>query len=244
MNAKIILLMIVGFSMCILAACNWTVGDCYPREEWVKGEGAGGPVGPSVPVFTSVASGDFGAEPPSGPEYGSERKIQCNKTDSEEEEEEEEESPSDSSERPTASPTSPPDPCQQSGTPTMGCTGVKPIDPRAFDFVTIVAYDGTSVAGGWQEAKAKLFFGHNIEGDDACMIHIGMPLRSELWGNIPADKAARISADVANFVLEVMYKKEGGDDLPPGIFCSRFKGKVDFHFKNDYKGLGAQVRNP
>ncbi|WP_437895664.1 hypothetical protein [Sorangium sp. So ce124] len=144
MNAKRIPLIIVGFAICILAACNWTVGDCYPREDWVKGEGAGGPVGPPVPVFTSVASGDFGAEPPEG----GERKIQCNKTEDEEEEEEEA--------RPTPSPEKPADPCQQSGAPSMGCTGTKPIDPRAFNFVTIVADDGT--VSGWQEAKANLFF--------------------------------------------------------------------------------------
>ncbi|WP_437829340.1 hypothetical protein [Sorangium sp. So ce1153] len=240
MNIRRGLLLIVAVAVWVLSACNWTVGDCYPREEWEKGEGAGGPVGPPVPVFSSSASGDFGAEPPEGPQGGKKEKIQCNKT----EDEDEEESPSDSSETPTASPTSPPDPCQQSGAPQMGCTGTKPIDPRAFNFVTIVAYDGTSVAGGWQEAKANLFFGHNQEGDDACMIHIGMPLRSELWGKITAKKAALISADVANLALEELYKKEGGEDLPPGILCSRFKGKVDFAFKNDYKGLGAQVRNP
>ncbi|XYH93962.1 hypothetical protein ACMHYB_39855 [Sorangium sp. So ce1128] len=96
MNAKGILLPILAVAIYMLAACNWTVGDCYPREEWVKGEGAGGPVGPPVPVYTSVASGDFGAEPPEG----GERKIQCNKT----EDEDEEETPSDSSDRPTASP--------------------------------------------------------------------------------------------------------------------------------------------
>ncbi|WP_437741415.1 hypothetical protein WMF39_38135 [Sorangium sp. So ce1504] len=180
MNAIRTLLIIVGIAICTLTACNRTVGDCYPIEEWVKGEGAGGPVGPPVPVFTSVASGDFGAEPPSGPEYGSERKLQCNKTDDADEDEDEDERPSDSSERPTASPTSPPDPCQQSGAPTMGCTGKIPIDPRAFNFVTIVAYDGT--VSGWQEAKADLYFGHNLEGDAACSVIVGMPIRSERWG--------------------------------------------------------------
>ncbi|WP_437290104.1 hypothetical protein [Sorangium sp. So ce406] len=240
MNAKATLLTIVGTAICMLTACNWTVGDCYPREEWVKGEGAGGPVGPPVPIFSSSASGDFGAAPPEGPQDGDKEKIQCNKT----EDDDEEESPSDSSEVPTASPTSPPDPCQQSGAPSMGCTGVKPIDPRAFNFVTIVAHDGT-VAGGWQEAKAHLVFAHNQEGDDACMVHIGMPLRTEVWGKISADRAASISADVANWSANEVYKKDGGEDLPPGIFCRTLKARMTEQFGSDYyKPLGARIQNP
>ncbi|WP_434047585.1 MULTISPECIES: hypothetical protein [Sorangium] len=243
MNAKRILFPILAVAICTLAACNWTVGDCYPREEWVKGEGAGGPVGPPVPVFTSVSSGDFGADPPSGPEYGSERKLQCNKTDDEDEDEDEEESPSDSSERPTASPTSPPDPCQQSGTPQMGCN-ISVFEPSMFQFVTIVADDGT-VAGGWQEAKAGLVFRRGTRGVDACMVHIGMPLRTVGWGEISAERAALISSDLANQIAAKFYE-EGLTDLPPGIFCSKFKKEMYDRFENheQYKGLGARVQNP
>ncbi|WP_437929046.1 hypothetical protein WMF37_07160 [Sorangium sp. So ce291] len=233
MNAKGILLPILAVAIYMLAACNWTVGDCYPREEWVKGEGAGGPVGPPVPVYTSVASGDFGAEPPEG----GERKIQCNKT----EDEDEEETPSDSSDRPTASPTNPPDPCQQSGAPSMGCTGTKPIDPRVFNFVTTLAYDGTSVAGGWQEATAKLFFGHNLEGDAACVVIVGMPIRAKAWGMISAETAAIYSTDVANRCADYLYE-DGGRDLPPGIFCERHKGCMRERFPKYYEELGARVK--
>jgi hypothetical protein len=243
MNTKRILLPILAIAICMLTACNWTVGDCYPREEWEGGAGAGGPVGPPVPIFSSSASGDFGDAPPSGPQDGSKEKIQCNKT----EDEDEEESPSDSSERPTDSPTSPPppDPCQQSGAPSMGCTGKIPIDPRAFNFVTIVAYDGTGVAGGWQEAKAYLAFGHDNEGDSTCMVHIGMPLRSEEWGMISSDRASSISADVANLSADDVYKKDRGADLPPGVFCKTFKSRMISRFKSDfYIGIGARVQNP
>ncbi|AUX39933.1 hypothetical protein SOCE26_013280 [Sorangium cellulosum] len=237
MNAKRSLLLIVAIAIWTLAACNWTVGDCYPREEWEEGAGAGGPVGPPVPVFTSAGSGDFGAEPPDD----GERKIQCNKT----EDDDEEESPNDSSERPRDSPTSPPDPCQQSGAPSMGCTGKIPIDPRAFNFATIVAYDGIGVAGGWQETKAYLAFGHDGEGDSTCMVHIGMPLRSEEWGTISSDRAAQISADVANWSADIVYEKDRGAQLPPGIFCNRFKSRMVERFASGlYKGLGARVQNP
>ncbi|XXT21531.1 hypothetical protein WME94_08200 [Sorangium sp. So ce429] len=233
MNAKRSLLLIVAIAVWVLSACNWTVGDCYPREEWEKGEGAGGPVGPPVPVFSSSASGDFGAEPPEG----GERKIQCNKTEDEDEEEEEEAA------RPTPSPTSPPDPCQQSGAPQMGCN-ISTFEPSMFKFVTIVAYDGI-VAGGWQEATAGLVFRRGDRGVDACTVHIGMPLRTKDWGAIPAERAALISSDLANRIADKFYE-EGLTDLPPGIFCSKFKKEMYDRFdkQEQYRGLGARVMNP
>ncbi|WP_438002704.1 hypothetical protein WME89_27500 [Sorangium sp. So ce321] len=239
MNTRRILLVIVAIAVWVLSACNWTVGDCYPREEWEKGEGAGGPVGPPVPVFSSSASGDFGAEPPEGPQDGKKEKIQCNKT--EDEDEDEEESPSDSSETPTASPTSPPDPCQQSGAPTMGCAGSR-FKPSDFNFVTIVAYDGT-IAGGWQEARTGLTFYEGDGGKQACFVRIGMPLRSEFFGDISADDAATISANVANAVTTKL-ENSGGFDLPFGIFCSRIKRDMGEVFDKHYKGLGAKMMDP
>ncbi|WP_437808607.1 hypothetical protein [Sorangium sp. So ce1078] len=230
MNAKRSLLLIVTIAIWSLAACNWTVGDCYPREEWEKGEGAGAPVHGPVPVFSSSASGDFGAEPPEG----GERKIQCNKTEEEEEEEQEEA-------RPTPSPEKPADPCQQSGAPTMGCAN-KRFGPSDFKFVTIVAYDGT-VAGGWQEARAGLTFYKGDAGKQACFVRIGMPLRSEFFGDISADDAAAISANVASAVTGKL-ENTGGFDLPFGIFCSRLKHDMAEVFDKQYKGLGAKMMDP
>ncbi|WP_438005202.1 hypothetical protein WME89_41730 [Sorangium sp. So ce321] len=240
MNTRKNLLLIVAIAVWVLSACNWTVGDCYPREEWEKGEGAGGPVGRPVPVFSASASGDFGAAPPEGPQDGKKEKIQCNKT--EDEDEDEEESPSDSSETPTASPTSPPDPCQQSGAPQMGCN-ISVFEPSIFQFVTIVAYDGT-VAGGWQEAKPGLVFRRNGRGVDACMVHIGMPLRTVAWGEISTERAALISSDLVNRIAAKFYE-EGLTELPPGIFCEKFKDEMRRRFEKaeDYKGLGARLMN-
>ncbi|XXY49033.1 hypothetical protein WME91_54410 [Sorangium sp. So ce269] len=232
MNAKRSLLLIVAIAIWMLAACNWTVGDCYPREEWEKGEGAGAPVHGPVPVFSSSASGDFGAEPPEGGEH----KIQCNKTEDEDEEEEKEEEA-----RPTPSPEKPADPCQQSGAPTMGCAN-KRFGPSDFKFVTIVAYDGT-VAGGWQEARAGLTFYKGDAGKQACFVRIGMPLRSQFFGDISADDAAATSANVANAVTGKL-ENTGGFDLPFGIFCSRLKHDMADVFDKQYKGLGAKMMDP
>ncbi|WP_437567673.1 hypothetical protein [Sorangium sp. So ce542] len=237
MNAKRSLLLIVAIAIWVLAACNWTVGDCYPREEWEKGEGAGPPVHGPVPVFSSSASGDFGAEPPEGPQDGSKEKIQCNKT----EDEDEEDSTSDSSERPTASPTSPPDPCEQSGGPSMGCASVR-FKTSDFRFVTIVADDGTDKAGGWQEAKAGLTFHRGAAGVAACFLRIGMPIRNHIWGTISPDSAAMHSAEVTNAVANHM-EASGRFELPPGIFCSEFHTNVKKMFKEQYKNLGVVVNN-
>jgi hypothetical protein len=230
MNTKRSLLLIVAIAVSALTACNWTVGDCYPREEWEKGEGAAGPVGPPVPIFSSSASGDFGAAPPDGDK----EKIQCNKT----EDEDEEESPSDSSDRPTASPTSPPDPCQQSGAPTMGCASIR-FKPSDFKFVTTVADDGTDKGGGWQEAKSGLAI-YLESGVATCFLRIGMPIRNSLWGFISADNAAMYSAEVTNVVAGEM-ERTGRFALPPGIFCSEFFTNVKKMFGEQYKNLGVVV---
>jgi hypothetical protein len=102
MSSRRSLFFFVAIAIWVLTACNWTVGDCYPREEWTSGAGAG-PGSEPTPVFSSSASGDFGDAPSGERQDAPEHKIQCNETDSsgEEEEEEEEERPRDSSESPT-----------------------------------------------------------------------------------------------------------------------------------------------
>ncbi|WP_437991946.1 hypothetical protein [Sorangium sp. So ce145] len=233
MNARRALLLILAIAVWALAACNWTFGDCYPVEERTSGAGAG-PGSEPRPVFTSAASGDFGADP----QGGGERKIACNESDLEEEEEEEPPSDSDSTEKPTASPTSPPDPCQQSGAPTMGCAS-KRFGPSDFKFVTIVADDGADVAGGWQEAKSGLII-YLEDGVAACFLRIGMPIRNHLWGVISADDAAMYSAEVTNMVAGEM-ERTGRFALPPGIFCSEFFTNVKNMFAEQYKKLGVVV---
>ena len=41
MNARTVLLLVVVISVWTLAACNWTIGDCYPVGERTSGAGAG-----------------------------------------------------------------------------------------------------------------------------------------------------------------------------------------------------------
>ncbi|AUX48072.1 hypothetical protein SOCE26_096000 [Sorangium cellulosum] len=250
MNTKRILLPILTIAICVLTACNWTVGDCYPREEWEKGEGAGGPVGPSVPVFTSAGSGDFGDAPPTGPQDGSERKIQCNKTDDEDEEE-----------RPTDSPESPPDPCPGVGdiagdgatflscsdacsskcpAPEMAPWVYVDFDPEDFKFVTTVEDDGEDDGAGWQEARANLNFKKLTVPRKikiwSCPLTIGMPLRAESMGRIDRIRAAGLSEEIAEEVANRMDY-----DLPQATFCQRLIDEMLATFRSNYPRLGARV---
>lgn len=256
MNARRILLLIVAIWVCALAACNWTIGDCYPVGEGTTGAGAG-PGWEPRPVYTSSATGDYGADPGDG----GEPKIACNEWELEEEEERSR----DSSETPTYThaPKSPKDPCPEIGdTAGIGatfwdCSGAcgskcpRPgmahfvyvnFEPSDFRFVTIVKDDGRGSAGGWQEAKANLKFMHRSSRGVAewyCAITIKMPIRTELMGRIDPLHAANLSEEITEEVAQLMDY-----NLPPGIFCKRFAIAADAAFKSKYQGLGASVTNP
>ncbi|MGK3996432.1 hypothetical protein [Sorangium sp. So ce1024] len=255
MNARTFLLLSAAIFVWALAACNWTIGDCYPVEERTSGVGAG-PGSEPRPIYTSAASGDFGAEPPDGPYDGSERKIACNEWELEDEEER----PRDSSETPTASPGSPRDQCPGAGDVAgagatfLSCSGAcsskcpKPgmahfvwvdFESSSFPFVTIVPDDGTDKGGGYQQAKASLKFKHVSSAGTRewyCPLTIKMPLRTELMGKIDPLRAAHLSEEITEEVGQLMDY-----NLPPGIFCERFHRAVDAAFKFKYKGLGASV---
>ncbi|XXT19567.1 hypothetical protein WME94_56025 [Sorangium sp. So ce429] len=188
-------------------------------------------------------------------QHGGERKIQCNKSDSDEEEEDA---------RPTNSPESPRDPCPglgdiaEDGATFLSCSdacsskcpppGMVPwiyadIDPSDFTFVATINDDGTGKGGGWQEAKVNLNFRrltipHQAK-DWSCAFTIGMPLRTEIYGRIDANRAASLSEEITEEVANRMDY-----DLPKGIFCSRFINQTRATFKSKYLRLGATVTNP
>ncbi|WP_437915934.1 hypothetical protein WME73_13125 [Sorangium sp. So ce302] len=252
MNVRKVLFLILTIAVWALAACNMTFGDCYPVGERTSGAGAG-PGSEPRPVFTSSASGDFGADP----QGGGERKIACNEWELEDEEER----PSDSSETPTTyRPESPRDQCPGAGDVAgagatfLSCSGAcsskcpKPgmahfvwvdFDSSFFTFVTTVEDDGRGAAGGYQQAKTNLNFKQVSSAGTrewSCPITIKMPLRTELMGKIDHLRAAELSEEITEEVAQLMDY-----NLPPGIFCDRFHRAVDAAFKFKYKGLGASV---
>jgi hypothetical protein len=121
--------------------------------------------------------------------------------------------------------------------PCMG-SQIRYFKSSDFPFATTIADDGTKTPGGWQVTDTTLIFIY----DDvvSCRLGIGMPLRTQLMGAISASKAARLCAGVANDVAGPMWPT----DLPPGIFCSKFKDKFFQEFKEQYPGVGIRPESP
>jgi hypothetical protein len=133
------------------------------------------------------------------------------------------------------------EPLDYGGDPNPCMAGkIVEFSPSDFKFVTIIADDGTGKGGGWQEATAGLIFGSGPEGIAACVVRIEMPLRTYEWGKVPPQYAAIYTAKVANATADYMYNN-GDRELPPGIFCDRFKEGMQKRFNEQYKGLGARV---
>ena len=179
-----------AFTAAAISACNYTVGECYPRGEGA-GHGSEG-VGSGGGIIIPTGVGGFGEAPPKQPQDGTSPSIPCNSDETE-------------------------NPCRGSGdTAGDGKTYLVCSDPcpandlqcmsgvismfRAsnFSFVTIVADDGKDAAGGWQESNTALAFAHNLFEIVTCSVRIGMPRRTMAWGTISASTAAVYSADVAN----------------------------------------------
>ena len=113
--------------------------------------------------------------------------------------------------------------------------------PEDFPFVTVVKDDGKGMAGGWQEAKAKLDFaqGNSTEHREwQCTLTIGMPLRTAVAGPIPPKHAAELSARLAADAARGM---DPAWEVPPSFFCRDFVKAVERQFKSGYPLLGATV---
>jgi hypothetical protein len=114
-----------------------------------------------------------------------------------------------------------------------------------FEFVTTVKDDGKGDAGGYQKAQVNLEFGYLLIPHPAvwwrCPFTIQMPLRTELWGKVSANRAAQISKEVT----EAAAKVETLDyTRPPGVFCSDYRKLVDATFTAKYPGLGGSTTIP
>lgn len=133
-----------------------------------------------------------------------------------------------------------------SGTCKEKCSklGIGAFLPSQFPFKTTIEDDGTGLGGGWQEATATLKFfrwtGFFPENWECPALTIGMPLRTQGNGKVPASTAASITAAVATQAsANVMDIKP---ELPQGIFCSKFKEEMKRLFGSEVlKSYGAKV---
>jgi hypothetical protein len=136
----------------------------------------------------------------------------------------------------------PSDDCNASG--QCGGPAIGDFSRSTFNFVTIVAYDGTSEAGGWQEAFAKLKFRRFkrfslIPEVWTCPLKIGMPLRARLYGTISHDRAATITVEIAEEATHIVQHEMGAP--PPGIFCIQLKPVMERLFGERYPDLGQKI---
>jgi hypothetical protein len=68
----------------------------------------------------------------------------------------------------------------------------------------------------------------------------GMPLRNRAQGQISADEAARISADVASKASRKIMR--ANLTIPQGIYCARLKDEMDISLRKRVDG--SRVTQP
>lgn len=103
-----------------------------------------------------------------------------------------------------------------------------------FVFKTTIPDDGKDAGGGYQEATANLKFWKwtgLFPKSWSCPISVGMPIRTHQTTITPT-YAASISAAAATVAAEYVDKE--WPDLPPGIFCSKHRDRMNWIFEKVY----------
>jgi hypothetical protein len=251
-----------------VAACNLTVGDCYPVGST---DGNGDPGGG---VISSGAGAGPSGDAPTGQSRSALSGAQCNASDSGN-------SKTSMSAAPPADGTSTgtsgaggsgttSGECGTSGLGGLGatqsadgasywdCSGpcanncpAEPqmgwISPDAFHFVTVLPDDGKGSAGGWQSSPAVLSFrrwtGLLPEAWTCPQFTIGMPVRTQM-GVISPSYAASVSAAVANLAMDRIMHPPNNIDPPQGVACNQLKPTMQQIFDTVYGPLGAKLTTP
>jgi hypothetical protein len=120
--------------------------------------------------------------------------------------------------------------------PTMGWV-IRDFKPANFAFVTTLPDDGEGLAGGYQESNTILTLTDGVSNVYSCRIHIGMPLRTVVYGKVPPAAAAIYSANAANAAAAALWPTP----FTETIFCLKFKPQIGAEFNVQYRGLGATM---
>jgi hypothetical protein len=117
-------------------------------------------------------------------------------------------------------------------------------DASLFKFNVQRPDDGRGLAGGWQVASTVLTFEDlrtSVFGDKwQCRVTIGMPIRHSLFGVIPPDRAAELSANTAIVASDQVMKTR--PKWITGLFCKAFADKMLELF--NVLQTGAKVTSP
>jgi hypothetical protein len=121
--------------------------------------------------------------------------------------------------------------------------------PGDFIFVIEHEWDGKDEAGGWQIAFNTAGYAVRVNGTDVytwqCKLKIGMPRHSEKAGDIATNRAAALSAEVANAVAWPMLDRQEPWTGQGEAFCSQQLQLMQDMFKSPrYKAFGARVSKP
>lgn len=235
MNAFKSLLLTTAISLTGIAACNYTVGECYPRDEVpgsaTEGVGAGGGI-----LVPGGFGGAYGDSPGIEPQSATNPELKCNSDESE-------------TERVTEGTT-----CDADGSMNNGatfaicsgacqkpCAGVNGYSPSLFNFVTIIPDDGIGEAGGWQTAslvfKVKRWTNLLPEAWECPQMTFGAPLRNKAQGKISSEFAASVAAGLATQVSHTLKDVE-----EHGIYCVQLKESLKTSFPKLI--VGAKVTQP
>lgn len=213
------LLAILGFT-----ACNYTDGPCYRRED-IEGNGSNGAGGgPIVP-----GQGGYGDVPPEPQDATDPPPVDCNLEEQPDKGDDKGDDSSSCGDIDVGTVSKGETYAYCSGPCEAKClaVGMGSFAPAAFKFTTTVTDNGEGKAGGWQVATSSLDFVRwtsLIPEYWSCTVSVGMPLRTEVHGTISAQTAATITAGVAT--LASTNVRKSNPDLPPGIFCSKFKAEM------------------
>jgi hypothetical protein len=77
-NSNRVLLWIAVLAISYVTACNYTVGECYPRGQSGGTTGAGAGSGSTAVGVGASASGDYAADPPKQPQDATNPPPDCN----------------------------------------------------------------------------------------------------------------------------------------------------------------------
>lgn len=246
MARKAVLLAVSALAVTALfdvAACNYTDGPCYRREDIQNPSpnGAGG--GPIVP-----GTGGYGDAPPPRPQSTDDpQPIDCD-VEKPVKGDDKGDTSSSCGDIGSATVTEGQTYAYCSGQCEAKCQsiGAGAFSPSAFKFTTTVEDSGEGKAGGWQVTTAALTIVRwtgLLPERWTCTISVGMPLRTELKGTISVSTAATVTAAVATQASGTVMDQY--PDIPQGIFCSRFKAEMSNVFASaTYKGYGAKMMDP
>jgi hypothetical protein len=122
-----------------------------------------------------------------------------------------------------------------------------PYGPDDFPFKVEKKWDGKDKAGGRQRAfKRFLFVLRDVETGRVryswpCPVDVSMPVQSEQEGHISPERAAVVTAEVANKAVPAVSHSRADWEGQGAVFCNELRGKMNDIFRAEHQHYGARV---